>query len=158
MSDPAQWAERLDPNHPVLITGAAGFIGYFLAERLLQAGIPVLGLDNLNDYYDPALKLARLDLLRQHEGFAFEEMDLADRDGISGLFDRHRPRHVVNLGAQAGVRYSLDNPRAYVRANVMGHLNILEFARHSGTVAHIAYASSSSVYGGSRGWPVSRNG
>lgn len=154
MSDPAGWAERLDPEQPVLITGAAGFIGYFLAERLLQAGVPVLGLDNLNDYYDPALKTARLDLLRQHEGFAFEQMDLADRNGISALFERHRPRHVVNLAAQAGVRYSIDNPHAYADANLTGFLNILEGCRQTG-VQHLVYASSSSVYGGNAKLPFS---
>jgi UDP-glucuronate 4-epimerase len=154
MSDPARWAEQLDPGKPVLVTGAAGFIGYFLSERLLQAGVPVLGLDSLNDYYDPALKHARLDLLRQHEGFQFAEIDLANRDGIMGLFAQHRPRHVVNLAAQAGVRYSIDNPHAYADANLTGFLNILEACRQT-EVAHLVYASSSSVYGGNTKLPFS---
>ena len=102
MTDPANWAADLKGGPPVLITGAAGFIGFFLAERLLQAGVGVIGLDNLNDYYDPALKHARLDILKQADGFAFAEADLTDAERLTELFARHRPRHVVNLARQGG--------------------------------------------------------
>lgn len=154
MTDPANWAADLRGGPPVLITGAAGFIGFFLAERLLQAGVGVVGLDNLNDYYDPALKHARLDILRQAEGFQFQEADLTDEGALSDLFRQHRPRHVVNLAAQAGVRYSIDNPGAYAASNLTGFLNILEACRHN-DVAHLIYASSSSVYGGNKVQPFS---
>ena len=136
-----------DPGSPVLVTGAAGFIGYFLAERLLGAGVPVVGLDNLNDYYDPALKRARLDRLRRHNRFVFEAADLADAGAMRGVFETHRPEVVVNLAAQAGVRYSLENPGAYADSNLTGFLNVLEGCRHAGC-RHLVYASSSSVYGG----------
>jgi len=131
---------------PVLITGAAGFIGFHLARRLLDAGREVVGLDNLNDYYDPALKKARLAILQDRPGFRFVLMDLADREGVARLFAENRFGRVVNLAAQAGVRYSLENPHAYVDSNVVGFLNILEGCRHSG-VGHLVFASSSSVYG-----------
>ena len=123
MTNPADWASDLRDGPPVLITGAAGFIGFFLAEKLLQAGIRVIGLDNLNDYYDPALKQARLDILRQAEGFRFAESDLTDAEALSAIFRDHGPRHVVNLAAQAGVRYSIDNPGAYAASNLTGFLN-----------------------------------
>ncbi len=130
---------------PVLVTGAAGFIGCAVALRLLEEGAEVVGLDNLNGYYDPALKMARLERLRC-ERFRFVELDLADGDGIDALFRAHRFATVVNLAAQAGVRYSLENPRAYASSNLDGFLNILEACRHHG-VGHLLYASSSSVYG-----------
>lgn len=109
----------------LLVTGCAGFIGFHLAEYLLRAGQPVVGIDNLNQYYDPALKHARLDLLKQHHGFTFLQLDLADRAGMKALFERYRFEVVVHLAAQAGVRYSLQNPHAYVDSNLEGFLNIL---------------------------------
>ncbi|MEM7270822.1 MAG: NAD-dependent epimerase [Pseudomonadota bacterium] len=154
MTDPANWAAPLRGGPPVLITGAAGFIGFFLAERLLQAGVPVAGLDSINDYYDPALKHARLEILRQHDGFSFIKAELEDSAAISAAFDEHKPDYVVNLAAQAGVRYSIDNPSAYAAANLTGFLNILEGCRRAG-VKHLVYASSSSVYGGNKVQPFS---
>ena len=137
----------------VLITGSAGFIGFFLAKALLARGDSVVGIDNLNDYYDPALKRARLQDLEQFaqaqqasQRYAFIPLDMADRVGMAQLFERHAFDAVVNLGAQAGVRYSIDNPNAYVDSNVVGFVNVLEGCRHSG-VKHLVYASSSSVYG-----------
>ncbi|MEA3548265.1 MAG: SDR family NAD(P)-dependent oxidoreductase, partial [Thermodesulfobacteriota bacterium] len=138
----------------ILITGAAGFIGFFLAKRLLADGIEVVGLDNLNDYYDPALKQARLDQLLPQKGFSFVPLDLADRQGVADLFSRHRFDAVMNLAAQAGVRYSLENPHSYVDSNVVGFVNILEGCRHNG-VKHLVFASSSSVYGGNTKMPFS---
>jgi UDP-glucuronate 4-epimerase len=138
----------------VLVTGAAGFIGYHVAERLLARGDEVLGLDNVNPYYDPRLKEARLARLARHPGFRFARMDLADRDGMARLFRDERPARVVNLAAQAGVRYSLENPQAYVDSNLTGFLNVLEGCRHSG-VEHLVYASSSSVYGANTRMPFS---
>jgi UDP-glucuronate 4-epimerase len=154
MADPADWAAQVGGEVPVLVTGAAGFIGFHLAGRLLGAGVPVVGIDNLSPYYDVALKEARLRLLRQHAGFRFARLDLADRAGLGRLFDRHRFRHVVNLAAQAGVRHSLVAPHAYAEANVTGFLNLLEECRRAG-VAHLVYASSSSVYGGNTRLPFS---
>ncbi|MEM9146174.1 MAG: NAD-dependent epimerase/dehydratase family protein [Pseudomonadota bacterium] len=141
---------------PVLVTGAAGFIGFHVAVRLLGAGIPVVGLDNLNPYYDPALKETRRDRLLQHNRMAFETEDLADRAAIERVFDTHRPSHTVHLAAQAGVRHSLTHPQDYVDANITGFLNILEACRHQGT-RHLVYASSSSVYGGNARLPFSVN-
>lgn len=129
-----------------LVTGTAGFIGFHFAERLLQDGRQVVGVDNVNDYYDPSLKEARLQQLANHKGFVNHRIDLADRDGLSALFDKVRPRVVVNLAAQAGVRYSLENPGAYIDSNLVGFGNILEACRHH-DVDHLVYASSSSVYG-----------
>ena len=131
----------------ILLTGAAGFIGFHAAKRLLSEGHQVIGVDNLNDYYDVSLKEARLAELKKYESFEFHKVDISDYEALEIATKGKEITHILHLAAQAGVRYSLDNPRAYVQANVMGHLNILEFARHSGTVAHIAYASSSSVYG-----------
>lgn len=130
----------------VLVTGAAGFIGSFLCQRLLARGDQVFGLDNLNDYYDVSLKEARLAQLTPHEGFEFVYLDIADREGMKALFARQKFDAVVNLAAQAGVRYSLVNPHAYVDTNVSGFLNVLEGARHQKT-GHVVFASSSSVYG-----------
>ncbi|MBD8166927.1 NAD-dependent epimerase [Erwinia persicina] len=137
-----------------LVTGAAGFIGFHVTQRLLAAGHQVVGLDNLNDYYDVNLKTARLDLINTHPNFTFMKGDLADREGIAELFRSQRFQRVIHLAAQAGVRYSLENPLAYADANLIGHLNILEGCRHN-QVEHLLYASSSSVYGLNRKMPFS---
>ena len=139
---------------PVLVTGAAGFIGFHVAQRLLAAGRPVIGLDNLNSYYDPKLKEARLAELRKRDGFAFVKLDLADRAGVAALFAEHRFEHVVHLAAQAGVRYSLIDPFAYIDSNFVGFTTILEGCRHNGC-KHLLYASSSSVYGSNTKMPFS---
>ncbi len=136
----------------VLVTGAAGFIGSTLSEQLLARGDEVHGFDDLNDYYDPSLKQARLDKLTGHDGFGFTKATLSDRDAVEGVFKRFKPQRVVNLAAQAGVRYSLENPHAYVESNIVGFLNILECCRSS-DVEHLVYASSSSVYGANRKLP-----
>ena len=141
-------------NEPVLVTGAAGFIGYHVARRLLEDGRAVVGLDNVNDYYDPALKRARLEQLAPFNSFRFAELDLADRDRIAALFAAHRFPAVVHLAAQAGVRYSLDHPHAYVDANLQGFINVLEGCRHNGC-RHLLFASSSSVYGANTRLPFS---
>ncbi len=138
----------------ILVTGAAGFIGFFLCRRLLAEGKKVVGVDNLNDYYDPALKKARLAQLNDHPAFTFQKLDIADRPGVSGVFAAYSFDVVVNLAAQAGVRYSLENPNAYVDANLVGFANILEGCRHS-EIAHLVFASSSSVYGANRKLPFS---
>jgi UDP-glucuronate 4-epimerase len=138
----------------VLVTGAAGFIGFHTALRLLERGEDVVGLDNLNAYYDVRLKRARLDRLRPHNRFRIIEADLADREAMSALFTTHRPDRVVHLGAQAGVRYAAENPHAYADSNLTGFLNILEGCRHHG-VRHLVYASSSSVYGANTTMPFS---
>jgi UDP-glucuronate 4-epimerase len=136
----------------VLVTGAAGFIGSQLSHRLLARGDEVLGYDNLNDYYDPRLKQARLAKLTPQPGFSFVQASLEDRPALEQAFARFRPERVVNLAAQAGVRYSLQNPHAYIDSNVVGFMNILEACRH-GSVGHLVYASSSSVYGANRKLP-----
>jgi UDP-glucuronate 4-epimerase len=141
-------------SQPILVTGAAGFIGYHVAWRLLQQGRNVVGLDNLNAYYDPALKQARLAQLSGFPNFRFEKGDLADRAGIAALFAAHRFPAVINLAAQAGVRYSLVDPHAYVDGNIVGFLNVLEGCRHNGC-GHLLYASSSSVYGANTSLPFS---
>lgn len=138
----------------ILVTGAAGFIGMHTAARLLDRGDTVVGIDNLNDYYQPQLKLDRLALLEGRSGFSFQKLALEDRDGINRLFETHRFDRVIHLAAQAGVRYSLTNPQAYVDANLVGFVNILEACRHQ-KVAHLTYASSSSVYGANRKIPFS---
>jgi len=138
----------------VLVTGAAGFIGAALSQRLLARGDEVVGVDNLNDYYDPALKQARLAQLVPHAKFRFAKAALQDRAAIDAVFAEFAPQRVVNLAAQAGVRYSLENPRAYVESNLVGFINVLEGCRH-GKVEHLVYASSSSVYGANRKLPFS---
>ncbi|MEG3127414.1 NAD-dependent epimerase [Pantoea cypripedii] len=137
-----------------LVTGAAGFIGFHVCQRLLAAGHQVVGIDNLNDYYDVSLKQARLDRIASHPAFSFSKMDLADRQAISSLFEHHGFDRVIHLGAQAGVRYSIENPHIYAESNLIGHLNILEGCRHH-KVGHLLYASSSSVYGLNRKMPFS---
>ena len=136
----------------ILVTGAAGFIGSTLSHRLLERGDEVLGYDNLNDYYDPSLKEARLARLTPHGNFRFVRAALEDRGALEKAFADFRPQRVVNLAAQAGVRYSLINPHAYVQANLVGFINVLEACRHGG-VEHLVYASSSSVYGANRKLP-----
>ena len=138
----------------VLVTGAAGFIGFHLSRRLLADGCNVVGLDNLNDYYDVTLKENRLAILQESDGFTFVKTDLVDREGIRDLCEKERFDVVVNLAAQAGVRYSLVNPHAYVDANIVGFVNILEACRHA-SVKHLVYASSSSVYGANTAMPFS---
>ena len=137
-----------------LITGAAGFIGFHVAKALLERGDRVVGVDNLNDYYDVQLKQARLAVLRAYPGFVFAKLDIADRDGVIALVERHQDlRSIIHLAAQAGVRYSLENPYAYIDANVMGTLVMLEAARRIDGLTAITYASSSSVYGANQKQP-----
>jgi UDP-glucuronate 4-epimerase len=138
----------------ILVTGAAGFIGYHTAKILLDRGDEVVGLDNLNDYYDVRLKYARLDQLKTRPGFTFRKLDLADREGMKELFSREKFDRVIHLAAQAGVRYSIENPLAYVESNVVGTANVLEGCRHHG-VEHLVYASTSSVYGANTKMPFS---
>jgi UDP-glucuronate 4-epimerase len=130
----------------ILLTGAAGFIGFHTSQKLLARGDEVVGLDNLNDYYDPNLKRARLSILEKHPKFRFVKMDLADKGGMKALFQREKFNRVVHLAAQAGVRYSLENPQAYIDSNVTGTLNVLEGCRYN-NVEHLVFASTSSVYG-----------
>ncbi len=138
----------------ILVTGTAGFIGNHLALRLLERGDEVIGIDNLNDYYDVNLKKARLARILDHDRYTDIRADLADRDTIEKVFKEHRPERVVNLAAQAGVRYSIENPHAYIDSNIVGFINILEGCRHYG-VEHLVYASSSSVYGANESMPFS---
>ena len=133
-------------SNPVLVTGSAGFIGFHTAQRLLARGETVIGIDNLNSYYDPALKQARLDQLLAHPSYVHHTLDLTDRGGVDGVFAQHTPRRIVHLGAQAGVRYSLEAPETYVSSNITGFLSILEAARDLGC-DHLVYASTSSAYG-----------
>jgi len=139
-------------NTPVLVTGAAGFIGSHVARRLLGLGGQVVGYDNVNDYYSVELKEARLAELRKFDGFSFVRADLADKPSLEGVFKEYKPAVVIHLAAQAGVRYSLENPDAYVQANLVGFVNILECCRHYGA-EHLLYASSSSVYGSNEKLP-----
>jgi len=141
-------------QHPVLLTGCAGFIGFHVSKNLLGRGMSVIGIDDLNDYYDVGLKRARLHQLQQEPRFSFFRVALQDREALDGLFSEYRPRVVVNLGAQAGVRYSLENPHTYVDSNVVGFLNVLEGCRLY-DVNHLVYASSSSVYGANTKMPFS---
>jgi UDP-glucuronate 4-epimerase len=136
------------------VTGAAGFIGFHLSQYLIRQGQTVVGLDNLNDYYDPQLKRDRLAQLSDRPSFTFEPVDLGDREALTQVFETYRPEKVVNLAAQAGVRYSIENPHAYVDANLVGFVNLLECCRHF-SVQHLVYASSSSVYGANRKIPFS---
>ena len=140
----------------ILVTGAAGFIGYHVSRRLLESGATVVGLDNVNDYYDVALKHARLEMLSKFERFRFVRMDVADTKAIGEFFATEKPARVVHLAAQAGVRYSLTNPYAYVDANLLGFLNILEGCRHN-NVEHLVFASTSSVYGANTRQPFSEH-
>ena len=139
----------------VLVTGVAGFIGFHVAQVLLARGEEVIGLDNLNDYYDPALKRARLEQLRGRNGFRFVEVDIAEPEDVKAAVAGLDVRRIIHLAAQAGVRYSLVNPYAYIRANMMGHTVMLELARHLPRCEHFVYASSSSVYGGNTKLPFS---
>ncbi len=134
-------------SDPILVTGAAGFIGHATAHRLLARGEAVIGIDIVNDYYDPALKQARLATFDGVEGFDFHRMDVADADAVAALVRDRGVRRIVHLAAQAGVRYSLENPFAYERSNLAGHLSLLEASRHASDFEHLVYASSSSVYG-----------
>ncbi|MGD8810830.1 MAG: NAD-dependent epimerase/dehydratase family protein, partial [Gammaproteobacteria bacterium] len=138
----------------LLVTGAAGFIGFHTAKQLLERGDTVVGLDNLNDYYDVRLKQARLAMLERYDGFRFEKRDLADREGVARLFAGERFDRVIHLGAQAGVRYSIENPFAYIDSNIQGTITILEGCRHN-DVEHLVYASTSSVYGANTKMPFS---
>ena len=137
-----------------LVTGAAGFIGFHLSKRLLESGIRIIGFDNINSYYDPSLKHARLDILQKYPDFTFIKGDLADSKAVNAIFEEYEPEIVVNLAAQAGVRYSIENPQVYIESNVIGFFNILEACRHH-PVKHLVYASSSSVYGNQEKTPFS---
>src|SRR5215469_10845885 len=139
----------------ILVTGAAGFIGHALSVRLLARGDEVIGVDNLNDYYSVQLKKDRLSDLasRNPKGFSFHEVDFADAAALAKTLKPHRIERVAHMGAQPGVRYSLSHPDVYARANLVGHLNVLEFCRHADSLEHLVYASSSSVYGGNAKLP-----
>ena len=138
--------KKFDTSKSVLITGGAGFIGFHLSKRLLELGAAVIGFDNCNDYYEVSLKESRLAILQEFPRYKFIKGDLADATAVQALFDKSKPDIVVNLGAQAGVRYSIDHPRSYIDSNVIGFFNILEACRHN-LVEHLLFASSSSVYG-----------
>jgi UDP-glucuronate 4-epimerase len=140
----------------ILITGAAGFIGFHLSNLLLDQSYEVIGIDNLNDYYDTKLKYDRLEILKQDNNFIFHKVDLKDKPAVDNIFETYNPDYVINLAAQAGVRYSIENPYAYVDSNLIGFMNILEACRHY-PVKHLLYASSSSVYGGNKVAPFSTN-
>lgn len=140
----------------ILITGAAGFIGFHLSKKLLDDSYQIIGIDNLNDYYDPSLKHSRLDILGNYDNFNFHKVDLNDKAAVDKIFETYQPTHVINLAAQAGVRYSIENPYAYVDSNLIGFMNILEACRNY-PVEHLLYASSSSVYGGNKVAPFSTN-
>jgi UDP-glucuronate 4-epimerase len=142
------------PSEKILVTGAAGFIGFHVAQHLLSEGREVVGADSLNAYYDPKLKEARLEILKRNPRFSFVWLDLSDRAGSKSLFEQHRFPIVIHLAAQAGVRYSLQNPHAYVDANLQGFINVLEGCRHNGC-RHLVFASSSSVYGANTNLPFS---
>jgi UDP-glucuronate 4-epimerase len=144
--------KQIDPNKVYLVTGAAGFIGFYLSKKLLEQGCQVVGIDSVNDYYDVNLKHARLEQLKPFEKFTFVKGDISDKLVITRLFEKFRPNIVVNLAAQAGVRYSIENPDVYIQSNVIGFYNILEACRHF-PVDHLVYASSSSVYGANKKVP-----
>lgn len=138
--------KKLDVNKTYLVTGVVGFIGFFLSKRLLELGCKVIGIDNINDYYNVNLKLTRLDNLKPFENFTFLKGDISDKDMVNKIFIKYKPNVVINLAAQAGVRYSIENPDVYIQSNLIGFYNILEACRHN-PVDHLIYASSSSVYG-----------
>jgi len=147
---PTQVSEHMT----ILVTGSAGFVGFHTTKKLLERGETVVGLDNVNDYYDVTLKESRLAILEKFPQFSLARIDLEDNAGVAALFAKHRFKSVIHLAAQAGVRYSLENPRAYVDSNVVGYLNIIEGCRHTG-VQHLVYASTSSVYGANTDMPFS---
>ncbi len=138
----------------ILITGAAGFIGFHTARKLLQQGNDIIGIDNINDYYDPNIKIARIALLKEFDNFKFYKADITDKNLLNSLFKEHAVQRIIHLAAQAGVRYSIENPYAYIDSNIIGFINILECARHF-NVEHLTYASSSSVYGANENMPFS---
>lgn len=140
----------------ILITGAAGFVGFHLSKSMLNKENEVVGIDNLNDYYETNLKTTRLDILKKMDGFTFHKIDLKDKANVDAIFEKYKPEYVVNLAAQAGVRYSIEKPYVYVDSNLVGFMNILEACRHF-PVKHLLYASSSSVYGGNKEVPFSTN-
>ncbi|MBY0097317.1 GDP-mannose 4,6-dehydratase [Mesobacillus maritimus] len=142
----------MDTNKTYFITGAAGFIGFYLSKKLLEQGCKVIGIDNLNDYYDVNLKYNRLDQLKPLDNFTFIEGDISNKEAVTNVFEKYKPNIVVNLAAQAGVRYSIENPDVYIQSNVIGFYNILEACRHY-PVDHLVYASSSSVYGANKKVP-----
>lgn len=144
--------KSLDPSKTYLITGAAGFIGFFLSRKLLEQGCNVIGVDNINDYYDVKLKYARLEQLKPYENFTFIKGDISDKEMVTNIFEEYKPNIIVNLAAQAGVRYSIENPDVYIQSNIIGFYNILEACRHN-PVDHLVYASSSSVYGANKKVP-----
>lgn len=144
--------KTLDPSKTYLITGAAGFIGYYLSKKLLEQGCQVIGIDNVNDYYDVNLKHTRLGNLEPYEKFTFIKGDISDKDIVMKTFEEYKPNVVVNLAAQAGVRYSIENPDVYIQSNIIGFYNILEACRYN-PVDHLVYASSSSVYGANKKVP-----
>lgn len=144
--------QQPDPNHTYLITGAAGFIGYYQSKKLLDQGCRVIGIDNLNDYYDVNLKYTRLENLHSYESFTFIQDDIANKDNLMQVFETYKPNIVINLAAQAGVRYSIDHPDVYIQSNILGFYNILEACRYY-PVDHLIYASSSSVYGANKKVP-----
>lgn len=144
--------QTLDKNKTYLVTGAAGFIGMYLSKRLLNEGCKVIGVDNLNDYYDVNLKKSRLEILEGYDGFTFIKEDISNKEAVEYIFKEYKPQVVVNLAAQAGVRYSIENPDVYIQSNIIGFFNILEACRHF-PVDHLIYASSSSVYGANKKVP-----
>ncbi|MCB8817594.1 SDR family NAD(P)-dependent oxidoreductase [Desulfosporosinus shakirovi] len=146
--------KELDPSKLYLITGGAGFIGFFLSKKLLEQGCRVVGIDNMNDYYDVNLKVSRLKLLGGYERYTFIKGDIADKEAVTKVFEEYKPNIIMNLAAQAGVRYSIENPDSYIESNIIGFYNILEACRHN-PVDHLVYASSSSVYGANTKVPFS---
>lgn len=146
----------MNKNTTLLITGAAGFIGFHISKKLLDSAYKIIGIDNLNDYYDSRLKEDRLRVLKKHKNFVFHEVDIKNNSQVDFIFKNYQPTYVINLAAQAGVRYSIENPHAYVDSNLIGFMNILEACRNY-PVEHLLYASSSSVYGGNKVAPFSTN-
>lgn len=146
--------KQLDTSKTYLITGGAGFIGFYLSKGLLEKGAEVIGVDNLNDYYEVSLKKERLSLLKPFERYTFIRGDIAEKEAVMKIFEKYQPKVVINLAAQAGVRYSIDNPDAYIQSNIVGFFNLLEGCRYH-PVEHLVFASSSSVYGGNKKVPFS---